>query len=109
MERIKRITSHAGYARWLSETSEEPIGAIHRTEIPSPYAYSQLHQVYLWGDRRVISVETAHKRYDVFALPADMQLLPKCEECDGRGEISRHTGDVDFDTCPKCHGDRVVL
>ena len=78
MNRIKRISSHTGYARWLAETSKKPIGRIARqADIPSPYSYSPDHAVYLWNGKRVISVETAHKRYDVFELPADMALLPK--------------------------------
>ena len=41
--------------------------------IPSPYAYSPTHQVYRDEQGRdVIVVETAHKRYDVFQVPADV-------------------------------------
>lgn len=74
MNRIKRITSHVGYARFLADCTS--IGTIPRQDIPSPYAYSPTHTVHRWKMNLVFVVETDHKRYDVFALPAGITLLP---------------------------------
>jgi hypothetical protein len=74
LQRIKRITSHAGKARY-NVTLEWDKGYIPRqADIPSPYAYSPTHSVSYDPAKKthVIVVETAHKRYDVFAVPADM-------------------------------------
>ena len=76
-KRIKRINSHTGHARYLAEEAVEDIGEIPRTNIPSPYAYSPTHLVSRTTDgKRVIIVETAHKQYDVYEIPADMPLMP---------------------------------
>lgn len=38
IQRIKRIPSHSGHARFIAEISEEPVGYIQRQQqIPSPY------------------------------------------------------------------------
>lgn len=69
---IKRITSHAGHARFLAyEVAEFGIRCIARIRsIPSPYAFSPDHLVHLDSkDREVFIVETAHKQYDVFLVP----------------------------------------
>ena len=76
MKRLKTITSHAGYARWLAETSEQPISWIARcdtTSIPSPYAYSPSTGVYRWNDHDVVSFEVRHKRYEIYEVPAGIQ------------------------------------
>jgi len=74
LKRIKRIPSHSGHARWFAETSDA-IGEIRRREdIPSPYRYSPSWSVYRWANRFVICVETAHRQYDVFEVPASMVL-----------------------------------
>jgi hypothetical protein len=83
MERIKVITSHAGLARWLAETSEEPIGFLARADvadIPSPYAYSPTKAIYDWNGRAVVWFETKHKRYEVFAVPAELRRFATDEE-----------------------------
>lgn len=67
--RIKTITSHAGYARWLAEVREEPVREIPRIkEIPSPYASSPTDTVLRWGTKDVVVREVRHKRYEVFEL-----------------------------------------
>ena len=67
--RIKRITSHSGHARFLATLLDTPF-RIARTDIPSPYAYSPEHVVYEDEKGRfVFIVETSHKRYDVFVVP----------------------------------------
>ena len=75
MNRIKRITSHRKYAQFLADCTLA-VGSIPRQDIPSPYASSPTHAVHRWGMNLVIVVETDHKRYDVFALPAGITLLP---------------------------------
>jgi hypothetical protein len=81
MTRIKRITSHAGYGRYLANEimSDENGAAIiagyipRQKDIPSPYAYSPTHIVWLdVHGRTVIIVETKHKTYDVFGVPSEM-------------------------------------
>ena len=77
MERIKRITSYSGHARFLASLDRFGIGTIPRQkEIPSPYAYSPDHQVHVWKMNQVIIVETAHKQYDVFSVPAGIRIQP---------------------------------
>lgn len=93
LTRIKRINSHVGYARFLAECTQDPagdwarcIGVIPRQpDIPSPYRYSPEWNVYEWTTPQrvhvkygaqvtlaVVIIETAHKQYDVFAVPASM-------------------------------------
>ena len=75
MRRIKRINSHTGHARFLAETDGpyNIVGWIPRqADIPSPYACSPTHGLYNWKGRLVFVVETAHKQYDVFAIPDTM-------------------------------------
>jgi hypothetical protein len=70
LQRLKRITSHAGYGRYLAECDDTPFVIPRQADIASPYAYSPEHSVYAYrGEIHVIIVETAHKRYDVFAVP----------------------------------------
>lgn len=69
MERIKRIRSHTGYARFLANclfVDTMP----RQADIPSPYAYSSEHVVYKYEPtgQNVIIVETAHKQFDVFRV-----------------------------------------
>lgn len=61
--RVKRITSHAGISRFLSECQQ--IGFIPRDRaIPSPYAFSPTHTAYQDArGRSVFIVETLHRRY----------------------------------------------
>ena len=69
MKRIKRITSHAGHARYLATVKETGREIPRITEIPSPYAYSETHVVYQDANGRdVIIVETFHRRFDVFEV-----------------------------------------
>lgn len=80
---VKTIGSYSGLARFYSEVQDRatgdvtPVGQIARVpEIPSPYSYSSTWDVYAWGGRRVFVRETAHRRYDVFEVPAGTKLLP---------------------------------
>lgn len=73
LQRIKRITSHAGHARYLAECEDTPFVIARQTDIPSPYAYSPEHTVYAFQSiQHVVIIETAHKRYDVFAVPSTL-------------------------------------
>jgi len=73
VDRIKVVTGYAAYARFLAEVSEDPIGTIdRRSEIPSPYAFSQDHPVWDWNGVQIIVVETRHRRYEVFRVEGDI-------------------------------------
>ena len=74
MKRIKVISSDTGLARWYNELDIKPLGEIPRQDIPSPYFYSPTHEVYAWKGKRVINVETAHTRFEIFDV-GDMQLI----------------------------------
>ena len=81
MERIKRIISYSGHARFMANLDRFGIGTIPKQkEIPSPYSYSSDHQVHVWKMKRIIIVETAHKQYDVFLVPAGVQIQKGEEE-----------------------------
>ena len=68
---LKTIRSHVGFGRFLAECAQEPLGEIPRQpEIPSPYAYSPTWEVWDWKGRPVVIVETAHKTYRIFEVPA---------------------------------------
>ena len=74
-KRIKRITSHSGHARYLATLSDTNKVSARFAAIPSPYAYSPTHKIYRdAAGQLVFIVETAHKRYDVFSLPAGSPL-----------------------------------
>ena len=76
LQRIKRMTSHAGYARYLAECEDTPFSIPKQTDIPSPSYFGQSHTVFTYNNRHVIIVETMHKRYDVFAVPSTL-LQPR--------------------------------
>jgi hypothetical protein len=76
---IKVISSHAGKSRWLGEAEDTDYVIARIPEIPSPYAYSPVWNVYKWRDKFVFLRETRHKRYEVFAVPSGMPLLSKEE------------------------------
>ena len=73
------IGSHVGVARFYAECAPEPLGEIERAAlqpIPSPYHDSPTWMVNSWKGRRVIVTETAHKRYQVYELPAEAVITP---------------------------------
>lgn len=68
--RIKRITSHAGHARYLAGVRTTSRRIPRQAYIQSPYAYSPDHALYVDDKGRdVFIVETAHRQYDVFLSP----------------------------------------
>ncbi len=76
-KRIKRIPSHVGLSRYMDTLQDTGKGIPKMKEIPSPYAYSPEHTVYRTQDgREVFIVETKHKTYDVFEVPAGTQKHP---------------------------------
>lgn len=67
MKKIKTIRGYTALARFLANaemTTEE-------TTCPfkSPYAHSLTHPVYNHQGRKIIILETAHIKYDVYELP----------------------------------------
>lgn len=73
--RIKRITSHVGLSRYMDTLRNTENTIPRQANIPSPYAYSPTHQVYRTAEGFLIFiVETAHKDYDVFQVPAGVLL-----------------------------------
>lgn len=72
MKRLKVINGYAENARVGIHLCKR-VGYIPRQkQIPSPYAYSPTHVVYLWKGQNVIQVEVSHRRYEVFAVPSEM-------------------------------------
>lgn len=70
LQRIKRIPSHAGLARYLRDCDDTHFEIPRQPDIPSPYACCPTHSVYSCNAEWVIIVETKHKQYDVFAVPS---------------------------------------
>lgn len=68
--RCKTLTSYAAYSRFLSETSDEPVGYTPRAkDIPSPYASSPTDAVYdhpTYG--KVMTREVRHRRFEAFKV-----------------------------------------
>lgn len=97
MKRIKRITSHVGLSRYLSYVESTGKVIIRVPSIPSPYAYAPDHQVYRDEQgRNVIVVETAHKVYDVFEVPAAIPLLPAEVEAPYVGSLDEELDNESF-------------
>lgn len=68
MKRVKVIVGYAANARFYAEASDV-VGYIPKhPEIPSPYCYSPAHAVYGYRGRKVIHVETKHRRYELFEV-----------------------------------------
>lgn len=68
--RVRVLNGYTAHARFLQEVSATPSGQIPRNQsIPSPYAYSPVHELFRWKDgRQVFIVETKHRRYEVFEV-----------------------------------------
>lgn len=71
VKRIAVVVGHAPLARFMATLSEQPIGEIPRTSIPSPYAFSPVHMVWDLNGRPVILVETRHRRHEVYEVRKD--------------------------------------
>jgi hypothetical protein len=72
IKRIKKINSHVGLARFLSDVNLEVKREIPREmfpPIPSPYCYSPTYTTWEMNDgREIFWVETSHKCYEVFQI-----------------------------------------
>jgi hypothetical protein len=80
-KRIKRITSHAGHARYLAFLEETNLTIPRLAAVPSPYSFGPTHLVYKDEQgRNVFISETAHKQYDVFLVPEWAPLTPEVVE-----------------------------
>jgi hypothetical protein len=66
IRRVRVLTSHSGYARFLAECGET-LGTIP-TLVDQPYRSSPTHAVMEWQGRKVFTAETKHKRYEVFEV-----------------------------------------
>lgn len=80
---LHTIRSHSGLARFMAglENDGKIVGYIARQAmIPSPYAYSPVHNVYECGGRNVIIVETKHRNYEVFEVLAGEKIAKTEEE-----------------------------
>ena len=75
MKCLKTIRSYTGVAQWLTEVSKQPHAWLALSEInqiASPYAYSPTRGIYIWKGKEVIGIETAHRKFQVFEVPAAM-------------------------------------
>jgi len=84
---FKKITSHSGLARFLSETKDTNLEIDRIPGIKSPYAYSPRWPVYEYKNKLIFIRETSHKYYEVFNVPANAMLHEAGSETD---EPSRH-------------------
>lgn len=66
MQRIKKINSHSGYARFLAEVEET--GRTIPRVIQEPYCFSPEQTVYRYKGKDVVVVEAAHRRYEVWEV-----------------------------------------
>jgi len=71
-QKVKTITSHVGYGRFLDEVGDTIGYIVTPKEIPSPYFYGPFWPVYQYRGQPVVVAETSHKRYEVFVVPAGM-------------------------------------
>ena len=75
LERLRTMRSHQAHANIIAEMSKEPIGYLARCQvedIPSPYAYSPTVLIWDWNGRPVVIFETAHRRFEVFAVHPEL-------------------------------------
>jgi len=80
LRKIKTIIGYTADARFYAEASDEIVGFVkRRSEIPSPYRYSPTHEVLLFKGLKVIHVETAHRRYEIFDV-SDLQIFATEDE-----------------------------
>jgi hypothetical protein len=79
MQKLKTIRSHVGHGRWLAECELEAhsdlaaiVGYLPRHRLPaeSRYFYSPAHAVYSWRGLYAMSLEVAHKVYEIWEIDA---------------------------------------
>lgn len=74
LNRLKVINGYSADARWFAETGDA-IGEIP-TILKPAYGYSPTQTVWPWNGKNVIHVETRHRRYEVFEVPENIEILP---------------------------------
>lgn len=67
LRRMKVVTGYAAHARLCAELSDDVLGYIPMM-VHQPYRFSSTHAVVAWQGQAVIVAETAHRRYEVFAV-----------------------------------------
>ncbi len=73
LKRIKRLSGYQAMARFHREIDNLNIGYIARQlDISDPFRYSPAWGVMRWHGRNVTVVETKHRKFDVFEVPATM-------------------------------------
>ena len=78
--RLKRITSHAGYARFLATVEDTDLVIDRISSILTPYSSGPEHVVYALDSGKLVFIaETAHKQYDVFEVPSTAQTRSALE------------------------------
>lgn len=79
MKALKTIRSYAGHARFLAETEGTTLEAPSVAFPKQPYRYSPTVDVMLWNGRQVVCLETSHRVYQVFAIPADVAVTERID------------------------------
>jgi len=80
VRRVRVIRGQTALSRFLSDCPEDPIGEIARPAgIRSPYSSGPTFAVFQWGRRRVFLAETNHGRFEVYEVPAGVELQPVSE------------------------------
>jgi hypothetical protein len=76
---LRTERSHTGHARMIATVGEEPVGYIRRSDaadIPSPYAYSAVWNVYRRESdgKQVLIKETSHRCFKMYEVPASVTV-----------------------------------
>lgn len=73
----KKITGYTDLARFVGGLEEDPVGEIKRL-ISGPYASSPDHPVFkeVATGKNIFWVEVAHRRYNVYEVPATSKIYP---------------------------------
>lgn len=79
---VKMLRSYNAHAQFLAEAHQLANKFLSSADavadgkpIPSPYRYSPSHAVYEWKGKRVVWFEVAHRKFQVYAVPADVKLF----------------------------------
>lgn len=75
MKRIKVLNGYTAHARFLVDVCVGRVGWIARKRLPvkTPYSFGPSCAVMKHSDKGpVVIAETAHRRYEVWAIPAEI-------------------------------------
>ncbi len=91
MKTLKVIIGYAALARFYAGALGEIVedGYVRRLPIVTPYAYTPVHQVYLWNRKKVVILETKHRRYEVIEVPTEYQVWANDDSA--LEDFKRHT------------------